>query len=138
MGTRRPDPAASLIRHKAEVRVIQEEYVPLEITVAVSADGSSSELSVYGEIDIATADQVRNAICDQILSGRHVTVNLNGVSFMDGSGIRALLAANNAARWAGVTMRLAHAESRAVELVLRATKADEVLTIDPGPFDRYR
>jgi anti-anti-sigma factor len=118
--------------------VIQEEYVPLQITVAMSPDGSSSELSVCGEIDIATADQVRNAICDEILSGRHVTVDLNRVSFMDGSGVRALLAANNAARWAGVTMRLTHAESRAVELVLRATKVDEVLAIDPGPFNGYR
>jgi anti-anti-sigma factor len=52
-------------------------------------------LSVDGEIDIATAGTVDEAIEQAVTEGRsRVAVDLEGVSFMDSTGLRSLIVAH--------------------------------------------
>jgi anti-anti-sigma factor len=54
-----------------------------------------SIISPSGEIDLATVGQLENELNANLESGpKHVVVDLTGVTFMDSTGLRALLAAH--------------------------------------------
>jgi anti-sigma B factor antagonist len=48
-------------------------------------------ISMFGEIDMATADAFASAIALSVEQGGPVPIDLSGVSFMDGSGVHVLL-----------------------------------------------
>ncbi|MGZ8786324.1 MAG: STAS domain-containing protein [Acidimicrobiia bacterium] len=51
-------------------------------------------ISPAGEIDLATVSQLEEALTASMGSDTDVAVDLTGVTFMDSTGLRALLAAN--------------------------------------------
>ncbi len=51
-------------------------------------------ISPSGEIDLATVGQLEDALAASMSDGTDVAVDLTGVTFMDSTGLRALLAAN--------------------------------------------
>ena len=64
--------------------------------------GSASDVSVVGELDIASASQLRRVIGDLMGAGiRVVTVDLSDTDFVDSSGLGALLWADHRLRQAG-------------------------------------
>ncbi|MFI7609176.1 STAS domain-containing protein [Micromonospora sp. NPDC049366] len=73
-------------------------------------DAGTGQVSLrpVGEIDLATADALDAALADAL--GRpgvtEVVVDLTDVTFLDSSGIRALVGAANNARRAGTTLRV--------------------------------
>jgi anti-anti-sigma factor len=109
---------------------MQDGYTPLEIVADAGADRAWCELRVGGEVDIATAADLRDAIIEQIGSGRHVVVDIGRVTFMDGSGVAALLAAHTEAGRTGVKVCVTGARARSVKLALQLTRADTVLSIE--------
>ena len=63
----------------------------LTVTV-VSLNGQHAELSVAGEVDMNTEDQLRSALVDLIGKGaKNLVVDMAGVTFLDSSGLRGLL-----------------------------------------------
>mgnify|MGYP002380467705 CR=1 FL=1 len=70
-------------------------------------------LTATGELDIAGASQVLDAVPDAI--ARPIIFDLSGVTFMDSSGLRSLLGVREACENAGQELRLA----RPSEAVLR-------------------
>ncbi len=66
----------------------------LEIRTSEIDDGWTS-ISVEGEIDIATAEQLQESI-DEVLgeSNRHLVVDLRATAFMDSTGLRTLVMAD--------------------------------------------
>jgi anti-sigma B factor antagonist len=65
-----------------------------QITIQVTAADSWTILSVSGEIDIASAAALREAIEHALGSGnRGLVMDLDGVSFMDSSGLNVLAGA---------------------------------------------
>jgi anti-anti-sigma factor len=112
---------------------MQDGYQPTNISIAVSPGGESAVLAVSGEIDLASAPRLRAEILRQLEAGRHTTVDLAAVTFMDGSGVSAFVAAQKRAARTGTRLRFCNAEHRSVALVLRLTGADAVLQIENGP-----
>jgi|tagenome__1003787_1003787.scaffolds.fasta_scaffold20668567_2 anti-sigma B factor antagonist len=53
------------------------------------------ELTLRGELDLATVDAVRHAFAVNVDGQALVTVDLAGVTFIDSTGIRALLEIND-------------------------------------------
>ena len=51
-------------------------------------------ISPSGEIDLATVGQLEDALAASMSGNTDVAVDLTGVTFMDSTGLRALLAAN--------------------------------------------
>lgn len=73
-------------------------------------------LLLDGEVDVASADHLTDAVRDLVGPGA-VVVDFAGVSFMDSSGVRALLDAEELARAAGRAFAIVN-PSRAVVRLL--------------------
>jgi anti-sigma B factor antagonist len=77
-------------------------------------------LTVAGELDIATAPRLRSTVGDLMGQGiRHVEVDLDGCTFIDSSGMGALLWASHRLRAVGGELSAVHAHGsamRAMEL----------------------
>lgn len=89
-------------------------------------------VTVEGEVDLTTADAVRDAIVAAIDDWHptEVQVNLAAVPFMDSMGISALLAGYRAAAEADAAFRVVAASPGLVS-VLRLTGLLEILGYEP-------
>ena len=66
--------------------------------------GDVDVIELHGEVDFASADEVREALC--ATGAPTVVVELGAVDFIDSAGLRALDAANRELRAAGRTLAL--------------------------------
>jgi anti-anti-sigma factor len=77
-------------------------FATLEVEALGDEVAAGAVLSVCGELDIAAAPRLRVAIGDLMGQGvRHVEVDLDGCSFLDSSGVGALLWAAHRLRAVG-------------------------------------
>jgi anti-anti-sigma factor len=83
---------------------------------------------ISGEIDITTCGAMRDTLTAALRSGPDLIVDLSGVTFIDCSGIRVLVAARNQAVAGGGTLTL-RAPSAAVRRVTGILGLDEVLPV---------
>lgn len=86
-----------------------------------------AHVELAGELDIATAPRLDEEV-DRLEQDGHalIVLDLRGLSFMDSSGLRALLAADARARELGRRVVIVRGDDR-VQRVLRITKLDERL-----------
>jgi anti-anti-sigma factor len=82
-----------------------EPGVPIPAAVApefgltVRTDGERARVIPVGELDLVSAGALENAVVGLLARGiAHVVVDLRGLSFMDSTGIRALLACHGRAQ----------------------------------------
>jgi anti-anti-sigma factor len=97
--------------------------LPVTITVAVT-----------GELDLATADVLRDRLLD-VLDGQNfavLEVDLAGITFMDCTGLGALIVVRNIAVQTGRRMGISHPQP----IVLRVLAATGFLTLSAGPIDQ--
>ena len=95
--------------------LIEREERPGVITVVVS-----------GELDIATAPRLAAEVDAAVRPGTSIVVDLADVTFMDSSGLRAILAGHAAARAHGVRYGVI-SSGQAVQRVFDLTRmADEI------------
>jgi stage II sporulation protein AA (anti-sigma F factor antagonist) len=87
-------------------------------------------LALAGEIDHTTADTFRQALTPDGRSPRYTVVDFRDVTFMDFSGINALVAANNTAQAHGGWLRLAHTPARVLDL-LHIVGLDDIIPLYP-------
>jgi anti-anti-sigma factor len=72
---------------------VREGTQPEEVGLKVRADRPSRTITLEGELDLASKDQFAEAI-DPLLDSPHpVTLALEGLQFMDSSGLRAVIQA---------------------------------------------
>jgi anti-anti-sigma factor len=94
-----------------------------QLSFDVHQNGAGVVISVWGEVDMATAPQLEECLGSH--PDRDVTVNLAGVPFLDSSGMAVLVRAANAAADAGHTLGTVnehdnvHAALKAVGLLER-------------------
>jgi anti-sigma B factor antagonist len=86
-------------------------------------------LSVSGELDIATAPQLRAVVSDLLGQGfRHVEVDLDNCAFIDSSGMGALLWAAHRLHAAGGDLVALHAHGATMR-TLEMSGVDRVLAM---------
>ena len=73
-------------------------------SIAVEQDGSGSVVRIMGELDIATAPQLRDCLAD--LDGATVTLDFSSITFMDSGGIAVLAWAMKRARHGGAELHI--------------------------------
>jgi anti-sigma B factor antagonist len=88
-------------------------------------------VAVSGEVDIDTAPRMRRALLEAVEAGQPVVVDLGAVTFMDSSGLAALIVAQRAAQAAGATVELAEVPAP-VRRLLSLTGMDTFLTYRPA------
>ena len=97
------------------------------LKLSLRHDVSPPILSIEGDIDMATADALRAALEDALADTPELVVDLQGVTFLDASGIRVFLGA--AARRNGTgPLRFVHA--RRLEWLLEAAGLHGITTIE--------
>lgn len=70
-----------------------------EFQLTVRPDGDHAVVSLVGELDLMSAGAVEHEVIGLLERGlAHVVVDLRGLSFMDSTGIRALLACHERAQ----------------------------------------
>ncbi|MEU7474224.1 STAS domain-containing protein [Streptomyces sp. NPDC044984] len=97
--------------------------------VAATTDGIRV-LTLAGEIDHHTGDQLRQALDASDTAHPRIVVDLHDVTFMDSSGINILIAAHQTVTAAGGRLRLA-APTDSVQRVLQLTGVDTLVDCYP-------
>ena len=65
----------------------------LTFALHTDQDGDAAVVRVVGELDLATAPQLRQLLVDLVARGsRHVTLDLADMAFIDSTGLRVLVA----------------------------------------------
>lgn len=109
-----------------------DEFRPFEVEVRL--DGAGVRVAPHGEIDIATADRLQARIAELLAGGcTRLVLDLEGVRFMDSTGIRLLVELTRSARddhWELAVIRVPHAVRRVLELsgVLDAVPLEQETT----------
>jgi anti-sigma B factor antagonist len=100
-----------------------------EFNVSVNSDAGTHTVALSGELDIATADQLTDALeTVQPSSDDRLVIDLTAVSFMDSTGLRVLIAANRNAAAGGYSLVIVTGDSPA-KRVLELTRMDEHMQV---------
>jgi anti-anti-sigma factor len=92
---------------------------------SVSVSTGNPVVFLSGEIDMATAQGLRSSVEPWVRAGGPVILDFSAVSFMDSTGVRALIEAANALGERGCI--IIHGAHGATSMVLRMTKVDEAM-----------
>jgi anti-sigma B factor antagonist len=102
-----------------------------ELVTSVDRDGDTITVALHGEVDVLVVDQVRIALSEAIAERpRQIVVDLAGLSFIDSTGLGALIFGFQRARDQGLGFRLAR-PSRGVHQILVLSGLLEVVELTP-------
>ena len=103
------------------------------MNVDVSQVGDAvTVLTPQGRLNMLAAPALRELVGEEVAKGHaRIVVDLAEISFIDSSGLGALIAGLKATRAAGGDLRIARPGSQ-VEAVLRLTNLDRVLRAHPS------
>jgi len=104
--------------------------VPEDLVTSLARDADTTTVGLSGEVDVLTVDQVRVALADAIAGRpRAVVVDLADLSFIDSTGLGALIFGFQRCRDEGIAFRLAR-PSRGVHQILVLSGLLEVVEIE--------
>jgi anti-anti-sigma factor len=106
--------------------------MPLQLVVDAAADRDVVSVSATGELDLSTAPELEHSLVASQTDGRHVVLDLRGVTFMDSSGLRVILAADARARSSGARFVLVQGPP-SVQRVFQLTLLDRRLEFVADP-----
>ncbi|GIH12846.1 STAS domain-containing protein [Rugosimonospora africana] len=103
-----------------------------KFTVSADVEGTALIVNVAGEVDMATAPQLTAVFDEHLGGGRYQTceVDLRRVTFLDSTGIKALLTGQTRANGTGCTLRV-RAASGWVARVIQVTGMADRLGLAP-------
>lgn len=97
------------------------------LTVTVSEESGERALELFGELDLSTTETLDAELeRAEAAEARTVVLDLSGLTFMDSTGLRAILLADRRLREAGRRLCLVRGP-RAVDRVFTLTGADRRL-----------
>jgi anti-sigma B factor antagonist len=109
-------------------RLPSPEVTAIDLDLARREHGTWRVLEVHGEVDAYSAPQLREALREMDGQGARILVDLNGVDFMDSSGLGVLIGALKRARERDGELALVCTGQTLLRL-LAITGLDRVFTI---------
>jgi anti-sigma B factor antagonist len=104
----------------------QPDDLTVDFTIDSSIDGDTAVIRITGEIDIASREALTNAAQQAIAAGAsRIILDMSEVTFMDSSGISAVITAQAIAP---LTLRN---PSDAVQRLIAATGLTDTVTVEP-------
>lgn len=97
--------------------------------LTIGDEEANGAVSVSGELDAYTAPTLEDFLQERISSGSAVRLDLAGVTFMDSSGVRVIVNADNELRSAGSELVIRD-PSPVVARLLQLTSLDDRLNIE--------
>lgn len=104
-------------------------------SIETRQDGERLVVRPCGELDLATAPDLEELVIGRLADGARVVLDLRGLSFMDSSGVRVLVAAHARASDDGGELTIVRpARGSAVDRILEVSGIEEALHIvdEPG------
>jgi anti-sigma B factor antagonist len=98
---------------------------PASMSVTVAREGADTVVTVNGEIDLETSDELTAVLAGLDPAG-NVSLDLGAVTYIDSTGLRALLTARDTAHDAGRSLQVS-ATSHIVARLLEITGARDLL-----------
>jgi anti-sigma B factor antagonist len=98
--------------------------------VAASTDSGWQVVTAVGEVDVASSPKLLQVIEGMVVPGVHLVVDLSGVSFLDSTGLGALVQALNAVTEADGEFRVVVTDPNVLK-VFEVTALDEVFELCP-------
>lgn len=94
---------------------------------------SGRVVAVHGELDLATAPELRTALDGALAAGGDCMLSLGGCQFIDSSGTREILIAAERFRAAGAQLTLhCPTDNTRVRFVIDLLGLGDVMTVIPG------
>jgi anti-anti-sigma factor len=113
---------------------MSDDVVLPSLSVTVDATDDRVVIAVKGEIDIATVEKLDQALAAiDILRCRTVVVDLAGVSFIDSTGLRALLVGRQALSRHDIRLVVCNPQPQARRLFHIALKGEPLAEV-PSPL----
>jgi anti-sigma B factor antagonist len=101
----------------------------MDLSLDNSAEGERMVIAVGGEIDVYTAPKLRDRLVELINSGHyHLIINLEGVDFLDSTGLGVLVGALKRVRSHQGSLRLVCTQERLLK-IFRITGLAKVFPI---------
>src|SRR3954454_5220924 len=111
------------------VVAVKEGFV--ELSVTSRQEGDRTVISVSGEIDVYTAPSLRERLNELVASGHYdLIVDMEGVEFLDSTGLGVLVGGLKRVRSHDGTLRLVCAQEKILK-VFRITGLTKVFPIHP-------
>ena len=118
-------------RRVPHVSVTHGGGTTVEITLSHRRTDGWDIVEVHGDVDLATAPALRDQLDDLLTNGsRRILVNLEGVSFMDSSGLNAIVAAMRGVREVDGEIAVV-CTNETILKILAITGIDRLLTVHP-------
>jgi anti-sigma B factor antagonist len=108
------------------------------LTVEIRWDGDEASVSLVGELDLSTAAQVESALAEaEEKAPARLELDLRGLTFMDSTGLRVVLAADGRARKEGRRLEVVPGPPQ-VHRVFRIALLDRrIVFVDPPEDDPF-
>lgn len=101
----------------------------MELDISVARNGDTCVLTLQGEVDVYTAPRLKESLIESIESGcANVLVDLEGVDFIDSSGLGVLVGGLRRAKENSGTIRLVCTRENVLK-IFRITGLDRVFPI---------
>ena len=108
---------------------VSQEEPNVELTVTSRQEGARTVISVSGEIDVYTAPSLRERLNELVASGHYdLVVDMEGVEFLDSTGLGVLVGGLKRVRSHDGTLRLVCAQEKILK-VFRITGLTKVFPI---------
>jgi anti-anti-sigma factor len=119
--------AEKLHEQRHLMNVMDHQCQTKSLDLAIAIDRAVTHLTVGGEVDLATADQLEVAGQEALTRPGNSTlvINMTAVRFMSAAGLGALVAINNSAGRCGQVVLLVEA-SRRVSRIIELTSLTDV------------
>jgi anti-sigma B factor antagonist len=106
-----------------------EDDVDPDLSVAIRPEGDRTVVAVSGEIDVYTAPKLREHLIDLVSGGHyHLIVDLEGVDFLDSTGLGVLVGGLKRVRSHDGSLDLVCSQDRILK-IFRITGLTKVFTI---------
>jgi anti-sigma B factor antagonist len=102
------------------------EQIPEPLRTELRLHGDTIVVFAVGEIDVSSADRLRDHVLGLAEGARRIVLDLEQVVFIDSSGLHCILAIDQALRDAGVGFALVPGP-QAVQRLFEITRTDQLL-----------
>jgi anti-sigma B factor antagonist len=104
----------------------------MQLRTEVSELAGWTVVSLYGELDVATAPSLREQLIELVNDGHtQLVLDLDGIDFLDSTGLGTLIGALRRARTQGGDLRLVCTETRVTRL-FEITGLDKAVPLLPS------
>ncbi len=101
----------------------------MELDIRTERSATLCEITLRGEVDVYTAPQLKQALVESIEGGcSNIVVNLEGISFIDSSGLGVLVSALRRARERDGAVRIVCTRENILK-IFRITGLDKVFPV---------